>query len=205
MDFLTHLWLPILLSGLAVWFVSAICWMAIGHHNNDNLVIPDENRLIDLLKSIKLPPGNYQFPDYRKCKEVPKEQRRAAMDAMFKSGEMGQLRVWADMNMGVNMFLTFSFFLVTSFVLAYFGWAVLPHGGSMATTVGDTRISMGLGPTFANVFRFFTTAAVLAYCFATFPNDLWFQKSKRGMLMNFIDGVIFSLITGAIFAYFWPK
>ena len=40
MDFLSPLWLPILLSGVGVWIASAIAWMAIGHHKKDRDAIP---------------------------------------------------------------------------------------------------------------------------------------------------------------------
>jgi hypothetical protein len=204
MDFLAHLWLPILVSGVAVWIVSALCWMAIGHHNKDTAGIPNEQDFTDTIRRLNLKPGNYGFPDFQKCKSLPKEEK-AKFFKDWDKNPSGLLRVWAPANMGVNMFMTFLFYLVTSVVLAYLGWIVLPHGGSVATTTADTHISMGLGSSFSHVFRVISTAAVLAYCFASFPNDLWFQKSRRAMLMNLIDGVVFALITGAVFAWLWPK
>ncbi|MCC6950066.1 MAG: hypothetical protein IT433_01330 [Phycisphaerales bacterium] len=40
MAFLTHLWLPLLLSGVFVWIASAVAWMAIGHHKQDRDAVP---------------------------------------------------------------------------------------------------------------------------------------------------------------------
>ena len=50
---------------------------------------------------------------------------------------------------------------------------------------------------FGRIFRVLGTAGVLAYCFASFPNDIWFQKSPRAILMNFIDGVVLVRTVGS--------
>jgi hypothetical protein len=188
MDFLTALWLPILVSGVAVWFASALFWMAIGHHNKDVDAIPNEQEFIETIRRFGLKPGNYGYPDFQKCKSLPKEER-AKFYKDWDKNPSGLLRVWAPANMGVNMFLTFFFCLVTSAVIAYLGWAALKHSGEP----------------FAHVMQILGTAGILAYCFASFPNDIWFQKSKRAMLTNLIDGLVFGLLTGAIFAWLWPK
>ncbi len=66
-------------------------------------------------------------------------------------------------------------------------------------------LSVSVEPDFAKVMQVLGTAGILAYCFASLPNDIWFQKSGREVLMNLIDGVIFGLITGAVFGWLWPK
>lgn len=197
MDFLTHLWIPILASGAAVWFLSALFWMAIGHHNKDVETLASEKEFIDTLSRLGVKPGVYGFPDFQSCKKMTKEERKEKMKTMWAQGPMGILTVWRPMNMGVNMLLTFLFCIVTSAVIAYLAWAALGHG---SVTLGG----VSAGPTFAKVFQVVGTAGVLAYCFASFPCDIWFQKSRRAMVMNFIDGVVFGLATGAIFAWLWP-
>jgi hypothetical protein len=185
MEYLTQLWIPILVSAAAVWVASALCWMAIGHHNHDHAAIPDEQGFIEALKSWNLPPGNYGFPDFQKCKDksIPADQK-----PKWGEGPMGLLRVWGPTSMGGNMLWTFLTFLVVSALIAYLGSAALRPGDS-----------------FAHVFQVLGTAGVLAYCFAGIPNDIWFQKSRRSMVLNFIDGVVFGLITGAVFAWLWPR
>jgi hypothetical protein len=187
MDFLSHLWIPILASAAAVWFASALAWMLVGHHKNDNLPLPNEQEVIDTVKRWNLPAGEYMFPDFRRCKGMSKEQKQAMYESMQKN-PMGLLRVWGKINMGGNMLWTFVVFLVVSVLIAYLGWAALPHARD----------------SFAHVFRVLGTAGVLAYCFASLPNDIWFQRSKRAMATSFIDGLVFGLITGAVFAWLWP-
>lgn len=190
MSFFTQLWLPILLSGVGVWIASAVCWMAIGHHKKDRDAIPGgrEQELMDAITKLGLGPGNYGFPDFCQYDNLPRKERMEKLKSLYERRPYGILRVWGEMNMGVNMLLTLLFFVVTSAVIAYLGWAVMPAGTA-----------------FAKVFQVIGTAAVLAYCFASFPNDVWFQTKRRAMVMNLIDGIIYGLITGAIFAWLWPK
>jgi len=198
MEFLTHLWLPILLSGVFVWIASAIAWMAIGHHKKDRDAVPGgrERELMDTIERLKIGPGNYGFPDFCQHDALPRKERTEALKALYDRHPQGLLRVWAPVNMGANMALTFAFYLVTSVVIGYLGWAALPHGA------GAEGVS---GASFGQVFRVLGTAGVLAYCFASFPNDLWFQKKRRAMAMDLLDGVVFGLITGAVFAWLWPR
>jgi len=188
MDFLTHLWIPILASTAAVWFASALAWMLVGHHKDDWKALPNEQEFIETMKRWNLPPGEYGYPDFRRCKGMSKEEKKAKYEEMQKS-PMGLLRVWGKINMVANMLWTLVVFLVVSVFIAYLGWAALPHARD----------------SFQHVFQVLGTAGILAYCFASFPGDIWFQKPKRAMVTNFIDGVVFGLITGAMFAWLWPK
>lgn len=191
MDFLTQLWLPILLSAAAVWFLSALFWMAVGHHNKDMQGLPNEKAFIDFIKAHNIKPGNYGFPDFQKCKTLSKEERESQIKEMRAGSPMGLLRVWTPFNMARNMILTFVTCLVVSVLIAYLGAAAMGFGAG--------------GQPFGKVFQVTGTAGVLAYCFASIPNDIWFQKSPRAMAMCFIDGIVFGLATGAIFAAMWPK
>lgn len=210
MDFLTHLWLPILVSGVAVWFASAIGWMAVGHHNKDRDAIPagQEQAFMDTIKRMNIGPGNYGFPDFcqNHDKNLSREERRAAMKALYDRRPMGTLRVWGEVNMGMNMLLTLVFYIITSAVIAYLAWAALPHAaGALPTGVAPPGTASLGAPSAAKIFQVVGTAGVLAYCFASFPNDLWFQLKRRAMLLNWIDGIVFGLITGAVFAWLWPR
>lgn len=212
MDFLTHLWLPIVVSGVAVWIVSAIGWMAIGHHKRDRDAIPGgaagEQDFMDTITRLNIRPGNYGFPDFCQADNLPPKEKRAAQKALYDKHPQGLLRVWGPTNMGANMLLTLVFYFVTSAFIAYLGWAALPHHAAAApaaaTIPGAETVAAG-SSMFWKVFQVLGVAGILAYCFAGFPNDLWFQKKRRAMAMDWLDGVIFGLVTGAIFAWLWPK
>ncbi|MFO0873828.1 MAG: hypothetical protein U0575_07625 [Phycisphaerales bacterium] len=205
MDFLTHLWLPILLSGVGVWIASAIAWMAIGHHKKDRDAIPGEQEFMATITRLNIRPGNYGFPDFCQHDNLPRAERMEALKALYDTHPQGLLRVWAPTNMGANMLLTFLFYLVTSAVIASLGWAALPHGSPSVAIPGAGAVAPAAPSMFWKVFQVLGTAGILAYCFATFPHDLWFQKKRRAMIMDWIDGIVFGLITGVVFAWLWPR
>ena len=184
MDLFTHLWIPILASAAAVWVASALGWMFVNHHAKDHEALPNESSAMDQMRSWSLRPGVYGFPHIDK-----KDCGSPEAKAKWEAGPCGTIRIWGKVNMGGNMIKTLVVYLVVSVLVGYLGWSALPHAGAP----------------FAKVFQVLGTAGVLAYCFAGLPGDIWFQQSRRAMVMNFIDGIVFGLITGAIFASLWPK
>ena len=61
MDLLIPLWLPILLSAVVVWIVSAVVWMALPHHKRDFIALADEDGFMDHLRKSGIQPGNYAW------------------------------------------------------------------------------------------------------------------------------------------------
>jgi hypothetical protein len=68
-----------------------------------------------------------------------------ALKALYDKHPQGLLRVWAPTNMGANILFTFLFYLVTSAVIAYLGWAAFPQGARSATIPGGGSVT---GPSF---------------------------------------------------------
>ena len=56
------LWLPILLSAVAVWVASAVIWMVMPHHKSDFRKLPDEDAALRALTPQRLVPGQYSIP-----------------------------------------------------------------------------------------------------------------------------------------------
>lgn len=194
MDFLTQLWLPILVSSVAVWVASALAWMVVGHHKKDWREVPNEDEFIAAVKRLGIPPGSYGFPEFRRLEGLSKDAKQAKWDEMQRS-PIGLLRVWGPISMGRNMLLTFVVYLVTSVLIGYLAWHALPHG----VAAGATR------PGFAHTMQVVGTAGVLAHCIAGLPNDIWFQRSLREIATGLVDGVVLGLLTGAVFAWLWPR
>ena len=184
MELILPLWLPILLSAAAVWIVSAIVWMALPHHKNDFIGLPDEDAFMDYIRKSGIKPGNYVFPDFRKREAMKSEKVCKAL----KEGPLGHLSVWqTPCTMGGKMFATFIVYLVVSTLIAYLAAVALPKTAH-----------------FAKVFQVVGTAGILAYCFSFIPNAIWFGAYKRTIVASIIDGIVYGLITGAIFAWRWP-
>lgn len=196
MEFLAQLWLPILASAVAVWIASALAWMLVGHHKGDWQEVPNEDEFIATVERMGIPPGSYGFPDFRKCEGLSPEEKKAKWESMQKR-PIGILRVWGPIHMGRNMLSTFVVFLVASILIGYLGWHAF----------GATEVAAGQStprPDFLRLMQVLGTAGVLTHCFAGLPGDIWFQKSRREIVTGLADGVVFGLITGAVFAWLWP-
>ncbi|MCC6425806.1 MAG: hypothetical protein IT435_03190 [Phycisphaerales bacterium] len=178
------LWLPILVSAVAVWIASAIVWMAMPHHKKDYIELPDEKGFTAFLKSQNIPAGVYGFPD---CK-TPEKRNSPEMKEAWQHGPMGMLYVWkTPMSMGGKMFATFLVFLCASAGIGYLA-----------------SIAITGSPEGMHVFRIVATAGTLTYCFSFIPNMIWFGAYRRTIVANIVDGIAYGVITGLVFMWMWP-
>lgn len=191
MEFLSQLWLPIVVSAVAVWIAGAVIWMAMPHHKKDMLELPNRTEAIEKIRSLGLPPGNYMFPAGGCSKETMKDPE---VQRCWKEGPLGYISLWkTPPKMGGNMIGTFCVHVVVSVLVGYLAWVTI--GGGAAGLAG-----LGAEPGFGRIFQVAGTAGILAYAFSHVPNGLWFGASKRAIAMNIVDGVVYGLIMGAVFA-----
>ena len=178
---LSSLWLPIILSGVALFFASWAAWMLLPHHKGEWKGLPDEEGVMGALRKFNVPPGQYMFPHAASPDEMKGEDFKRRMEA----GPIGSLTVWKSRpNMGVNMVCTLLFFTIANGAIAYLAGMVIPPGADRWF-----------------VFRFVATAGILTYGTANILNGIWFG---RKMVADIVDGVAYGLITGLIFAALWP-
>ena len=59
---LTALWFPILLSAVIVFIASSIIHMLLPYHRSDYRRLPDEDKVLGMLRPIGLKRGLYVFP-----------------------------------------------------------------------------------------------------------------------------------------------
>lgn len=186
MDLILSLWLPTLLSAAAVWFVSTIFGMPFLHHRNDWVGLPPahEDAFLEYLRRSGIRPGNYLFPDFRTREAMESEKVKVSLER----GPVGHLSLWRPpLTMGGKLAGTFLVHLVVSTLIAYLAAVTLSRPAG-----------------FARVFQVVGTAGVLAYAFSFIPSALWFGAYKRTIALGLLDGIVFGLITGAIFAWRWP-
>jgi hypothetical protein len=177
---LASLWLPIIVTGVALFFASWLAWMVIGHHKADWKTLPNEDQFTGMVRGA-IEPGQYMFPNCPTAEEYKTE----AFKAKMKTGPHGTLTVYSpDINMGINMLLTWLLFTSISLVIAYLAGMVIKPGAD-----------------FWFVFRFVGTAGILVYATSGLLNSIWF---RRRIIGDVIDGIAYGLITGAIFAAMWP-
>jgi len=181
---LSDLWLPILVSGVAVFFLSALMWMVMPHHKKDFGRIADEDGLMALLRG-RISPGQYSFPhcDGHSSMKDPVWQEKQ------KQGPCGLLYVMPSGGhaMGKALFLS----LVHNLAVATFVAYVAAH-------------SLRPGTDYLSVFRIVGTTTILAYCAARFADAIWMAHSWRGVFTQVFDGVVYGLVTAGIFGWLWP-
>ena len=88
--------------------------------------------------------------------------------------------------MPVNMAKTISYFLVTVATIGYITHVACPPGEE--------------GLDFMRVFRVAGTISILTYATSNVLNRVWFKKR---VWTEVLDGVIYGLVLGLIFASFW--
>lgn len=187
MEFLTQLWIPIVVSAALVWVIGAVIWMAMPHRKNEWKPITNEVGFIQSVKSFELAPGFYSFPHCGDGKRMKEE----SFQVMLKEGPIGTVHVWHGMrSMGMCMIGSFVFYLVTSVFVAYLGWNAFE--GRPA-------------PTYLDVFQITATAAFMAYSFALIPIGIWFHKPVKNMVFDVVDGLVMGLATGGVFGWLWPS
>ena len=178
---LLSLWLPIILSGVALFFASWAAWMLLPHHKGEWKGLPNEEGIMAALRQFNIPPGQYNFPHSASHEEMNTDEFKRRKEA----GPSGFLTVWQTWpNMGMNMLCTLLFFTVANGVIGYLAGMVIAPGADRWF-----------------VFRFVATAGILTYGTANILNGIWFN---RKMVADIIDGVVYGLITGLIFAALWP-
>ncbi len=184
METVADLWLPILVSSVAVFFASFLAWMVLPHHKADIKFLPDEKSFDQYLTSLNLAPGTYMWPGCNSADDMKSEEYKQR----YAAGPWGSLNVRETQpSFGRNLVLVFICYAVISTFVAYL-----------------TSQARSEGATFASVFQVAGATAVLAYCAGQVPGAIFFSKPCRFFCTDMIDGVVYGLITGAVFAWLWP-
>ncbi len=95
---LQMLWLPILISALFVFVVSSLIHMFLPWHKNDYRKVPDEDKVMDALRPLNIPQGDYMVP--RACST--KEMATAEFLEKMKKGPVLMLSVWQSGTAGMS-------------------------------------------------------------------------------------------------------
>lgn len=181
---LPELWLAILIATIAVFFASSIMWMLLPHHHKDIQFLDEkESGYIDAIKSLDLKPGLYMYPG---CDH--KDMKNKEVLERWNAGPWGVLTVYQGKpNFMMNLLKTFLAFLMITVFVAYI-----------------TGIGVEPGADYLHVFRVAGATAVLGHCMGGLCGAFFQGKPTRFIITDFIDGVVYALITAGIIASMWP-
>jgi len=182
---LGSLWLAALISGVGVWIMQFIVWVALPHHKSDYKVLPDEDEARRSLTPQNLAPGQYNIPHILTRADLSKP----AVRSKFEEGPVCFLTVLPRgvPPMGKSLLLTLVFGVGVSLVVAVFAGRTLP-----ATAA------------FLDVFTVTGAIAWLAYGVAVIPDAIWFGRPWGAIGKQLLDALLFALVTGAVFGWRWP-
>ena len=180
------LWLPILVSAVAVFVVSSIIHMGPFWHRSDFPRYASEDRVLDALRPLALPPGDYMMPRPSGTAEM----RSPEFLEKMKRGPAILMTVfppWSG-SMAGNLVQWFVYCLVVSLLAAYIAGAALPAGTA----------------TPAALCRFGGTTAFIGYVVALWQLRIWYRRSWDITLKSTLDGFIYSAVTCGVFIWLWP-
>lgn len=187
MTALQTLWLPILLSSVFVFVASSIIHMALPWwHKGDYATLPREDKVMEALRPLAPPPGDYMVPQPSSFAEM----RTPAFLEKLKQGPVMVLTVLPNgmMNMGKSMALWFLYLLAVAVLSGYVTCHALP-----------------IGARYTAVFRIVGVTSFLGYSAALWQMTIWYRRSLGATLRATLDGVIYAGLTAGTFGWLWPR
>jgi hypothetical protein len=183
---LASLWLPILLSAVAVFVASSIIHMALPWHRGDYGQVPKETQVMEALRPFAIPPGDYMLP---RCDNMEK-MKTPEFQEKLRQGPVMMLTAMPNgpFSMGRPLTLWFIYSIVVGIFAAYVACSTLAAGAP-----------------YLKVFRIVGTVAFTGYALALPQMSIWFQRSWGTTIRSVIDGLIYAALTAGFFGWLWPK
>ena len=173
------LWMPILVSSVLVWILSAMVWMVFGWHKSDYSKTRDEEATRAALKGMS--PGGYSVPYCAHNKDManPDIQKK------FQEGPVALITIMPNgMKMGGKLVASFVYNILVGVLCAYFVTRTLAADAS-----------------YLQVFRIAGAVAFIAYGIAYIQECIWFGRSVSATMKNLLDALLYGLVTGGAFGW----
>jgi hypothetical protein len=186
MTALSSLWLPILVSAVLVFIASMVIHMFLPWHRNDYPKMPNEDKAIDALRPLAIPPGDYMVPH---C-SGPEEMKSPALKDKMNKGPVMIVTVRPNGMPGMGSYLVqwFIYCAVIGFFAGYVASRALPSGAP-----------------YLRVFQLVGASAFMAYAAAIWPISIWYGRSWTTTFKSTVDGLVYALVTAGAFGWLWPR
>ena len=180
------LWLPILLSSVFVFIISSVIHMLSPWHKGDYPKMENEDKIMDAIRPLGIPPGDYLIPRPKDMKDMNSPEFTEKM----KKGPVMMFTIWK--HEGSGMAMTFILWFVYSAVIGLFAAYVAGR-------------ALPVGAHYLQVFRFVGVTAFLAYSGAYWPMSIWYHRKWSITIKMTVDGLIYALFTAGTFGWLWPR
>ncbi len=182
---LSALWVPILLSAVIVFVVSSIIHMASPWHKSDYPKLPNEDKVMDALRPLAIPPGDYLVPRPSSREEM----RSPEFAEKMKKGPVVMMTVMPGvMTMGRNLGMWFAYLVVVGVFAGYVAGRTLPAGTA-----------------YLRVFQLVGATAFVGYALALWQMSIWYRRAWATTVKATVDGLIYALLTAGTFGWLWPR
>lgn len=174
------LWLPILASAAAVWFLSALVWMVFPWHKSDFSKTGNEEAVRAALKG--LAPGLYNVPHCISQAELKEPE----MQNKFADGPLAFITVAQSgiPKMGGKMLAVFLYYIFVGTIAAY-----------MVTRTASPDAD------YLEVFRIAGTTCWIAYGVAYVQDSIWFGRPISITVKSLFDALLYAVVTGGFFGW----
>jgi hypothetical protein len=183
---LSALWLPILLSAVLVFVASSVIHMASPWHKNDYPKMPREEQVLDALRPLAIPPGDYMVPRPRTRQEMGSPEFAAKINkgpvmvvTVLPNGQMSMVR---------NLSQWFFYCAAVGLFAAYVAGRSLPPGTP-----------------YPRVFQMAGATAFIGYSVALWQMSIWYRRSWTITIKATVDGLIYACLTAGTFGWLWPR
>jgi len=171
---LPQLWLPVLVSAVAVFIASSLIHMVFKWHNSDYRKLSNEDAVRDAIRAGAPAPGQYVLPH---CADM-KEMQGEAMQRKFIDGPP---------TMGGSLLQWFIYLLLVAAI-----------AGAMALRVfGVQGSAHGAGHLVGLV-------SFLTYTGGSVQMGIWMGKPWGAVAKDILDGLIYAIISVLVFTWLWP-
>jgi hypothetical protein len=179
------LWLPVIVSAVAVFLASSIVNAVLPWHKNDFKRLSNEDAARSALRPLAIPPGEYMVP---RCIERA-ELKSPEFIAKMNEGPVMTMTVFPNgpISMGKSLGLWFVYCLFISSVAACIAWAARFKGAESHS-----------------IFHFTAAVSFCCYVVGVWQSSIWYGRPWSTTLKSTIDGIIYAVITGLIFVWLWP-
>lgn len=176
--------LPVAVTTGAVFVTSSVLWTVLPHHRRDFGKLPEEERLMDLLRTA--PVGMFTFP----FAEGPGAMRDPAFLERVRAGPVGNVhlvRPESRASMSGNLVHHLVHTLLLYAAVAYLARLGLPSESSAL-----------------EVLRFVGVAAFVGHAGQLAANSIFWGFTWSHTWKSMLDALVYATVAGATFAWLWP-
>ena len=174
--------LPVLVSAVVVFVMSALIWTVLPWHKKDYAKLGDEDAASAAMKGST--PGTYVLPYVAD----PSEFRKEPVLQRYEQGPNAFVTIVPNgaPSMGPKLGLSFLFNVLVGIICAYL-------------------LSRFLSPAapYLEVFRLTGTTAFIAYGVAYFQESIWFGRPWSLLAKNLFDALLYGSLTGGVFGWLY--